>query len=154
LTRDRRQRLRLRGGPGRTRATAIRASRGSRERVTISRTWRQIRFLIALGDVVALLAAYVVADVLRTRIWLNKTWPEELAGFENPLAVHYWTLAVLPFVWPIILKWVHWYDPRWHRMRWYAMRAVWASCVLGLVLACLALFFRREAFPRMQVLAF
>ncbi len=106
------------------------------------------------GDVLTVCATYVIADYLRTRLWLGKSWPERLPGFDSALQVHYWSLAVLVVAWPVVLHWLHWYDPRWQRTRWYAARAVWGALIIGMLLAGLALFVRREAFPRMQIVAF
>ncbi|MCK6455239.1 MAG: sugar transferase [Phycisphaerae bacterium] len=122
--------------------------------MTFSSAWRQIRLAIACGDVASVFIAYVAADVIRTRWWLGQPWPETLPGFNNPVEVHYWTLAVLPIVWPFVLRGLGWYTQRWRPARWYISRAIVGGFVLSLILAGLALFVRREAFPRMQIVLF
>jgi len=122
--------------------------------VTITKAWRQVRLLLVVGDVFTVALTYVVADYLRTRLWLGKDWPEVLPGFDSALQVHYWALAVLAVVWPVLLHWLHWYEPGWQRTRWYAARAIRGALIIGMLLAGMALFVRREAFPRMQIVAF
>jgi exopolysaccharide biosynthesis polyprenyl glycosylphosphotransferase len=122
--------------------------------MTLSHAWRQVRLVIACGDIAALFIAYLLADVVRTKWWLHKPWPEILPGFESPLEVHYWTLAVLPFFWAYLLRAMGWYAQRWRPRRWYVQTACMAALILALILAGLALFFRREAFPRMQIAFF
>jgi len=122
--------------------------------MNITKSWRQIRLLLVCGDVFAVTATYIVADYIRTRLLRHTDWPEHLPGFGSALAVHLWTLAILPIIWPILLRWIGWYEPRWHRVRWLALRALWGSIVIGMILAGLALFFRRDAFPRMQIVLF
>ncbi len=122
--------------------------------MTVAKAWRQVRLLTATFDVAGLLAAYVAGDFLRTRLWMNQPWPERLPGLGSAFQVHYWTLLVLPLAWVVVLHWHRWYEPGGHRLRWYLRRAVTASAVTGLLTAGLALFLQREAFPRMQVVAF
>lgn len=122
--------------------------------MTIIKAWRQVRMLLIGGDVIGVVLTYLLADFLRTRVWMNKPWPERLPGFDSPFQVHYWTLAVLPIAWPLLLRALGWYEYRWRRVRWYAAKAVGGAFVLSLVLAGLALFLRREAFPRMQIVIF
>lgn len=98
----------------------------------------------------------MLADIVRTRVWLRVPWPEQVDGYGSAVEVHYWTLAVLPALWPIILAALGWYEPRARRepFRQHAARALGASLLAGLLLAGLALFFRREVFPRMQIVLF
>ncbi len=119
--------------------------------MTISSAWRPIRMMLVCGDAVAAAGGYVLADYARTRWWLGTQWPEVLAGYDSPFAVHYWVLLVLPWLWPLLLSRSGWYEPRSRRARWYVGAALAAGIIQALVLAALALFLRREAFPRMQI---
>lgn len=110
--------------------------------------------LVICGDVVNIVFTYVLADMLRTRLYMDRPWPETLAGFQSPWQVHYWTLFVLPVVWPMVLRWRGWYEPQWRPLRWHARQAITAALVMALLLAGMALFLRREIFPRMQIVLF
>lgn len=122
--------------------------------MSLTNAWRQLRFFWLTGDLLATLVAYFVADVARTKLYLRTSWPEVLPGFHSAFEVHYWTLVILPIAWPALLSLVGWYAPRWRRPGWFVLRALAASIVIALFLAGLALFFRRDAFPRMQVVLF
>ncbi|MFO0974471.1 MAG: sugar transferase [Phycisphaerae bacterium] len=122
--------------------------------MSVSHSWRMARLLLIAGDVLTVIATYVVADLLRTWCWLHKPWPEVLPGFGSAFEVHYWTLAVLPVAWPVVLRSLGWYERQWRRPQWYVSRALLGAAVLGLMLAGLALFFRRDVFPRRQVVLF
>ncbi len=126
--------------------------------MTITNAWRQVRLLLVSGDVLAVVATYIIADIIRTRFWLGKAWPEQVPGFGSAFIVHYWTLAIIPIIWPMVLARLDWYPaaaaPTRRKRLSEFIRAVWASLLLGMILAGLALFFRRDLFPRMQIVLF
>ncbi len=107
--------------------------------------------LFVVADATTVAATYVLADVLRCRLWMHTAWPEQIEGLNNPLPVHFWMLAVLPVVWPFVLGWHRWYEPRWRGWWWLAGRALTASIILVLIASGLALALQKELYPRMQL---
>lgn len=104
-----------------------------------------------VGDAATIIATYVIADILRCHLWMERDWPEFLPGFGSTVRIHIQVLAFLPLCWPILLSWLGWYQQRWRSVRWTLRTIVSADILLGLLMAALALLFERELYPRAQI---
>lgn len=103
-------------------------------------------------DAATVLLTYVLADILRCRLYMHAEWPELLPGkISSVREVHVKVLALLPIGWPLILNWLGWYQQRWRSWQWLLRGAVAGSACLALLIAGLALLFARELYPRAQI---
>jgi len=104
------------------------------------------------ADAVTVILTYVLADILRCRLYMHTDWPELLPGrISSVREVHIKVLALLPIGWPLILNWLGWYQQRWRSWQWLLRSAIAAGVCLALLIAGLALLFARELFPRAQI---
>ncbi|MBN2559873.1 MAG: hypothetical protein JXQ75_02955 [Phycisphaerae bacterium] len=109
------------------------------------------RIGVIAGDIVAVVMAYIVADMLRCALWMHTSWPEVVPGYGSTMYVHLRMLAILPIAWPLILRWLGWYKQRWRSWQWRVLRTVAASVLLGMSMAAFSLLFDRQIYPRAQV---
>ena len=109
------------------------------------------RIGVVAADVLAVVLAYVAADLLRCRFWQHCPWPEEVPGYGSTLWVHLKMLLFVPVAWPLILYWLGWYRPRWRSWQWRALRTVAAAVLLGLAMAGFSVLVDRVIFPRAQI---
>lgn len=109
------------------------------------------RLGVILGDIVGVVLAYIAADFLRCRLWMNTSWPEEVPDYGSTLGVHLKMIAFLPIAWPLILYWLGWYQQRWRSSRWRVWNTLAASALLGVSMAALSLLFDRHIYPRTQI---
>lgn len=120
--------------------------------MTQARIWRQFRVGMIAADALAILLTYVLADVIRCKLYMGVDWPELLPGrISSVREVHLKVLALLPPAWPAILWILGWYQMRWRPLGWLVRTAVFASAILAMLMAGLALLFVREAYPRAQI---
>lgn len=114
--------------------------------------WRQFRVGMIAADAVSIFLAYVVADILRCKLYMQVDWPELLPGKVSSVReVHMKVLVFLPLAWPAILWTLGWYQMRWRPWTWLLRQAVVSGMVIGLLISGLALLFAREAYPRAQI---
>lgn len=120
--------------------------------MTQARIWRQFRVGMVAADALAILLTYVLADILRCKLYMGVEWPELLPGkISSVREVHLKVLALLPIGWTIILAMLGWYQQRWRPFEWLLRTIVLADFILALLVAGLALLFVREAYPRAQI---
>lgn len=112
---------------------------------------RQRRALLILVDAVAIVAAYVFADMLRCRFWMQADWPELIDGRISSVRIHIKILVFIPVVWPIVLHRLGWYDTRRRTAHWLLRTAAAAGALLGLFMAAIALLLERDLYPRFQI---
>lgn len=119
--------------------------------MTHSRLWRQFRIGLIAADAIGVVIAYVIADFIRCRYYLQVDWPELLPNGDSSVRMHMKVLVLLPFAWPAILHRFGWYEQRWQAPT-AAFRIIGQSAlVLALVISSAVLLFDRERFPRAQI---
>lgn len=114
--------------------------------------WRQFRVGMIAADALSIFLAYMIADIIRCRLYMGVPWPELLPGKVSSVReVHMKVLAFLPIAWPLILSLLGWYQQRWRPLSWLVRSAIIADVVLALLIAGLALLFVRIEYPRAQI---
>ncbi len=106
--------------------------------------------MVAL-DAVAIVGAYIAADILRCHIWMQTEWPELIPGYGSSVRIHLKVLTFLPIAWPLILGLIGWYEPRYRSIRWQVHHVCMAAAVLAMFMAGMALLLERELYPRAQI---
>ncbi len=102
-------------------------------------------------DVIATVATYVIADIIRCEFHEGTTWPEVVPGYGPTLWIHLTMLGGLIFAWPTILYWQGWYRARARSWKWRVRNTGAAAFVLALFMSAAALVAFREIYPRMQI---
>ncbi len=103
------------------------------------------------SDVVAVVAAYLVGDILRCYLWMKTSWPEYVDGHGLTLHIHLKMMVLVLAVWPLILYWLGWYAERWRSWRWRIRNTLASMVVLALVIAAGSLLVHRDLYPRAQI---
>jgi len=119
--------------------------------MTHSSLGRQRRAILILFDALAIVAAYILADMLRCRFWMQTDWPELIDGRISSVRIHMKILVFLPAAWPIILHRLGWYDVRRRSGHWQLRSAAAAGALLALFMAAIALLLERDLYPRFQI---
>jgi len=116
-----------------------------------TRSWRQFRAGLIAADALAIVLAYMLADMIRCWAYLRVEWPELLADGESSVRMHMKVLVFLPIVWPLILHRLDWYSQRWRTWVDSARAAAIGAILLSLFVSAAALLLERDRFPRMQI---
>jgi len=125
--------------------------------MTHFKSWRQFRAAMIAADGLAIIATYILADILRCHLWMRTDWPELLRLGPPPfdkissVRIHLKVLVPLVFAWPLILAWLGWYQERWWSWRRSLRQVVAAVGINGLIMGSLALLLERELYPRAQI---
>lgn len=105
-----------------------------------------------VADGAAILFAYMLADIIRCRLYMGVPWPELLPGkISSVREVHLKVMVFLPIAWPVILGMMGSYQERWRSFGWHLRTAIIADVILALLIAGLALLFVRIEYPRAQI---
>lgn len=119
--------------------------------MTHSTLGRQRKAFLILLDALAIVAAYMLADFLRCRLWMRTDWPELIDGRISSVRIHMKILVFLPAVWPILLHRLGWYEIRRRALHWTVRTAISAGALLALFIAAAALLLERDLYPRFQI---
>lgn len=116
-----------------------------------TRSWRQFRAGLIATDALAIVIAYILADMVRCGFYMRTPWPELLPTGDSSVRMHMKVLVFLPFVWPMILQRLDWYSRRWQTWTSSIKSAAIASILLSLFVSAIALLIDRDLYPRMQI---
>jgi len=107
--------------------------------------------MLVLADLLTLIVTYVLTDLLRCAVWMDRPWPEKVPGYGSTLRDHIEMMALLVVLWPLILRWMGCYKLDRRPLRWLARQVVMASAVLALSMSAYSMLFARGIYPRAQI---